>query len=211
MSIKESINHINKQIEPKKATLIAVSKKQSDARIDEALEAGQCIFGENKVQEAQQHWTRHRKEHLDLELHLIGPLQSNKAAEAVALFDVIHTIDREKIAKALSQEMNKQQRPLPCFIQVNIGNEDQKAGVSIKELESLYIYATQACGLNVIGLMCIPPLNKPAALYFCLLKKLATQLGLKELSIGMSDDYEKAIECGATHIRVGSKIFGDRL
>ncbi|MAS86673.1 MAG: YggS family pyridoxal phosphate-dependent enzyme [Micavibrio sp.] len=210
MSIKEKITAVQKEMKSK-ATLIAVSKQQPIERIEEALSAGQRVFGENRVQEAQQRWHEYRNEHPDLVLHLIGPLQSNKAAEAVTLFDVIHTIDREKITKALSDEMKKQKKDLPCFIQVNIGDEDQKSGVAIKDLESLYIYATQECGLNIIGLMCIPPLNRPAALYFCLLKKLATQLGLKELSMGMSDDYEKAVACGATHVRVGSKIFGSRI
>lgn len=210
MSIQDNFKTIQTELKISGATLIAVSKMQPEDRIEASLATGHRIYGENRVQEAQTRWNERRETYPDLELHLIGPLQSNKAADAVALFDVIHTVDREKIARILADEMKKQDRILPVFIQVNTGDEDQKAGVSLSELESLYIYATKECGLNVIGLMCIPPLNEPPAMHFALLKKKAEALGLKNLSMGMSGDYPKALELGATHIRIGSALFGER-
>lgn len=190
--------------------LVAVSKKQPDERIEEALAAGHRVYGENRVQEAYEHWEKRREAHPDLVLHLIGPLQSNKATEAVAMFDVIETLDREKIAKALANEMAKQGRDLPCFIQVNTGEEAQKAGVTPARLKELYDYCYYECGLKIIGLMCIPPIDEPPALHFALLQKLAGQLGVEKLSMGMSTDYEAAIKLGATHIRVGAGVFGER-
>lgn len=196
---------------PKATKLIAVSKQQPEERIEEALSFGHRVYGENRIQEAYQRWEKRRAQYGgDLELHLIGPLQSNKAAEAVALFDVIHTLDRPKIAKALAAEMKKQERDLPCFIQVNIGEENQKSGIMPADLHDFYEYCSKECGLNVMGLMCIPPIDEPAALYFALLKKMATSLGISSLSMGMSSDYEKAVALGATHIRIGSALFGAR-
>lgn len=190
--------------------LIAVSKQQPDARIDSALEAGLRIFGENRVQEAQGRWQPRRPLFPDLELHLIGPLQSNKAGDAVALFDVIHTLDRPKIAHALKIEMDKQNRQLPCFIQVNTGDEPQKAGIAPKEVQEFYRLCRSEIGLDILGLMCIPPIDEEAAMHFALLKTLADKLSLPKLSMGMSGDYEEAIAFGATHIRVGSALFGAR-
>jgi len=190
--------------------LIAVSKQQPDARIDSALEAGLRIFGENRVQEAQGRWQPRRPLFPDLELHLIGPLQSNKAGDAVALFDVIHTLDRPKIAHALKIEMDKQNRQLPCFIQVNTGDEPQKAGIAPTEVPEFYRLCRSEIGLDILGLMCIPPIDEEAAMHFALLKTLADKLSLPKLSMGMSGDYEEAIAFGATHIRVGSALFGAR-
>ncbi len=219
MSISENIktiqNNITKQCQawdrdPASVDLLAVSKRQPPEKIEEALRAGHRIFGENKVQEAQDHWREHRAHYPDLKLHLIGPLQTNKVRDAVALFDVIHSVDREKLATKLSTEMEKQGRALPCFIQVNIGEEDQKSGIMPQDLDSFISYCREDCGLNIVGLMCIPPFDEPPALYFGLLKKMADQHGLKQLSMGMSADYERAIALGATHIRVGTDIFGAR-
>ena len=190
--------------------LIAVSKQQPDARIDSALEAGLRIFGENRVQEAQGRWQPRRPLFPDLELHLIGPLQSNKAGDAVALFDVIHTLDRPKIAHALKIEMDKQNRQLPCFIQVNTGDEPQKTGIAPTEVQEFYRLCRSEIGLDILGLMCIPPIDEEAAMHFALLKTLADNLSLPKLSMGMSGDYEEAIAFGATHIRVGSALFGAR-
>ena len=191
-------------------SLIAVSKLQPEVRIDSALEAGLRIFGENRVQEAQGRWQSRRPYFPDLELHLIGPLQSNKAVDAVALFDIIHTVDRPKIARALKKEMDKQNRHLPCFIQVNTGDEPQKGGVSPLEVLDFHHFCSSEIGLDITGLMCIPPIDEEAAMHFALLRTLADKLSLSKLSMGMSSDYEEAIAFGATHIRVGSALFGAR-
>lgn len=190
--------------------LIAVSKKQEEARIDEALAAGQRVFGENRVQEAQERWMQRRETYHDLTLHLIGPLQTNKVKDAVALFDVIQTLDREKLARKLSTEMQAQGKNLPCFIQVNTGEEEQKSGILPAQLDDFYQFCVDECALNVLGLMCIPPVDDPAAAHFAFLHKLAGGLGLKDLSMGMSSDYELAIPLGATYIRVGTGVFGER-
>lgn len=191
-------------------TLIAVSKTFEVDDIRPVLDAGQRVFGENRVQEAMSKWPDLRSEFDGIELHLIGPLQSNKAKEAVATFDVIHTIDREKIAKALKAEMDKQERPLPCFIQVNTGEEPQKAGIGPRELESFLKYCRDEIGLNVVGLMCIPPVDEAPGPHFALLEKLADRHGLNQTSMGMSSDYDTAVGLGATYVRVGSAIFGRR-
>lgn len=190
--------------------LVAVSKKQPAERIQEALDAGHRLFGENRVQEAQDHWTAHRDTYPDLRLHLIGPLQTNKVKDAVKLFDCIETVDRPKLVDALAKEMKKQGRDLPCFIQVNTGEEEQKAGIIPADLSDFLIYCRDECGLNIVGLMAIPPVDEPPALHFAFLKKLADEHGLKELSMGMSSDFEKAIPLGATFVRVGTAIFGER-
>ncbi|NBN80191.1 YggS family pyridoxal phosphate-dependent enzyme [Microvirga tunisiensis] len=191
-------------------TLIAVSKTFEADDIRPVLQAGQRVFGENRVQEAMGKWPGLRQEFSGIELHLIGPLQSNKAREAVATFDVIHTIDREKIARALKVEMLAQGRDLPCFIQVNTGEEPQKAGIAPKEADAFIRLCREDIGLTVIGLMCIPPVEEAPGPHFALLQKIATRNGLAQLSMGMSADYGIAVSFGATHVRVGSAIFGGR-
>jgi len=195
---------------PGSATLIAVSKTIDADAIRPALNAGQRVFGENRVQEAMGKWPALRADFPDLELHLIGPLQSNKAKEAVQTFDVIHTVDREKIAKALKAEMEKQGRNLPCFIQVNTGEEPQKAGISPHDADAFIGLCKEQIGLNVAGLMCIPPVEDAPGPHFALLEKIARRNGLSGLSMGMSSDYDVAVGFGATHVRVGSAIFGAR-
>ena len=190
--------------------LVAVSKRQPADRIDAALAAGHRLFGENRVQEAMEHWGQRREAFGDLELHLIGPLQTNKAEEAVALFDMIETLDRPKLARALRKAMDKLGREVPCLIQVNTGQEAQKAGVSPAGLDELLDLARGECGLDVRGLMCIPPVDEPAGPHFALLAALAAARELSVVSMGMSGDYELAARLGATHVRVGSALFGAR-
>lgn len=189
-----------------RAKLVAVSKTFGAEDIMPVLAAGQRIFGENRVQEAQGKWPGLRAQHPDIELHLIGPLQSNKAAEAVRLFDVIQTIDRPKIAEAVAREIAKQGKTISCFVQVNTGREPQKAGVMPDELDAFL----KSCPVPVMGLMCIPPVEDDPRPHFRTLKEMATRHGLRELSMGMSGDFEAAIEEGATYVRVGSAIFGSR-
>jgi pyridoxal phosphate enzyme (YggS family) len=195
--------------DPGKVSLVAVSKKQPKEKIQAAIEAGQRVFGENRVQEAQEHWADLKEKYPDIELHLIGPLQTNKVKEAIALFDVIQTLDRPRLADKLIAEMNRQNKHIPCFIQVNTGQEAQKSGVDVSELPGFYKYCSDL-GLNVRGLMCIPPQDDPPALHFALLAKLAQELGLSDLSMGMSSDFEKAVALGATYVRVGTALFGER-
>ncbi len=190
--------------------LIAVSKRQEADRIQASLEAGFRCFGENQVQEALTRWLPLTSIYPDLELHLIGALQSNKAADAVRLFDVIHTIDRDKIAKAVSVEMKKQNKQLSCFIQVNTGLESQKSGIAPEEAVEFAQICAYDYGLIVEGFMCIPPIEEDASPHFAFLNKLASQAGLASLSMGMSADFEDAIRLGATHIRIGSAFFGNR-
>ena len=190
--------------------LVAVSKRQPDDRINAALDAGHRVFGENRVQEAQQRWSERRATHDDLRLHLIGALQTNKAAEAVALFDVIEVIDRPKLARALAAEMQKASRQPDCYIQVNTGEEAQKSGVMPDDLDTLLDICRGECGFKITGLMCIPPVEEEPAMHFGLLRSMAEQHGLSELSMGMSGDFEDAIALGATSVRVGSAIFGAR-
>jgi len=219
MSISDNIQHIQQQISDAASlsgrnsadiNLIAVSKRQPSVRLDNALAAGHRLFGENRVQEAQEHWAHRRADYPDLRLHLIGALQTNKAADAVALFDVIETLDREKLARSLAKEMTKQDKNVPCFIQVNTGDESQKSGVATPHLADFYAFCRDECALTIQGLMCIPPVDEPAALHFALLKKHADCLGLKDLSMGMSGDFEKAIPLGATYVRIGTGVFGAR-
>jgi PLP dependent protein len=191
-------------------TLVAVSKAQPLARIEAALAAGQRVFGENYVQEAQGRWPELRQRWPGVELHLVGHLQSNKAGEAVALFDVIQTLDRPKLARALVREMGQQDRCPKLLIQVNTGEEPQKSGVRPGELEGLLELCRTELGLKVQGLMAIPPEDEDGALHAALLAKLARRHGLEEVSIGMSGDYEEAIRFGATLVRVGTAIFGTR-
>ena len=194
----------------KQITLIAVSKQQQEDRIDASLATGHRVFGENRVQEAQKRWSIRKHDYSDLRLHLIGPLQSNKAADAVRLFDVIHTIDRPKIAIAIAKEASKQNKYIQCFIQVNTGDEPQKSGINPLDLGSFIDFCRNDVGLPITGLMCVPPVDEEAALHFGFLKTLASRNNLTSLSMGMSGDYEEAIKFGATHIRVGSALFGSR-
>lgn len=190
--------------------LVAVSKTFEADTIRLAIEAGQRVFGENRVQESQGKWPELKAETPGIELHLIGPLQSNKAAEAVALFDVIETIDREKIARAIAEEMKRQGKALRLYVQVNTGLEPQKAGIAPDDTAAFVNFCRDELGLAVEGLMCIPPADENPGPHFALLAKLAEKCGVKKLSMGMSGDYEVAIAFGATSVRVGSAIFGTR-
>jgi len=195
---------------PDAVALVAVSKKQPDDRIDAMLAAGQRIFGENRVQEAQARWGERRKAVPDLELRLVGPLQTNKAEDAVALFDVIETVDRDKLARALRKAMDRVGRSPRLFVQVNTGEEAQKAGVAPSEAAAFVRRCRDDHGLSVEGLMCIPPADEPAAPHFALLARIAAEAGIAKLSMGMSADYELAARLGATSVRVGSALFGER-
>ncbi len=194
----------------KDVKLIAVSKTHGEAAIEELIETGHLRFGENRIQEAQSKWPQLKEKYPNIELHLIGPLQSNKAKDAVALFDVIHTIDRSKIAMVLAEEMEKQGKRPKLFVQVNTGEEPQKAGVSPDEVVNFVNQCREDYRLDITGLMCIPPVDDEPSPHFALLAKKAKQLGLSDLSMGMSKDFEAAIQLGATYIRVGTALFGDR-
>ena len=190
--------------------LIAVSKGHGPERIVPTLEAGHRLFGENRVQEAKSKWPAMRARFPGIELHLIGPLQTNKVREALELFDAIHSLDRLRLAEALKAELAKTPKPLQLFVEVNTGEEAQKAGIAPKDTVSFVRHCRDELGLPVVGLMCIPPLNEEPALHFALLAKLARECGLSQLSMGMSEDFETAIRFGATHVRVGTAIFGER-
>lgn len=194
---------------PEDVTLIAVSKTHEAAAIQPLIDAGQRVFGENRVQEAQGKWPALREAHPDIALHLIGQLQSNKAEEAVALFDVIHSLDRPSLLTALAKAMDKAGRQVPCFVQVNIGDEAQKGGCPIADLPK-FLGEVRATGIPLAGLMCIPPADTEAAPFFAFLAKLASDNGITGLSMGMSGDYETAVMLGASHVRVGTALFGDR-
>ena len=190
--------------------LVVVSKTHDADSIRPVVEAGQRVFGENRVQEAQGKWPGLKEEYDGIELHLIGPLQSNKAEDAVALFDVIETIDREKIARAIAKEMEKQGRSPKLYVQVNTGGEEQKAGIAPEETVAFVTMCRDELGLSIEGLMCIPPVDENPGPHFALLAKLAGKCGVEKLSMGMSGDYEIAVAFGATEVRVGSAIFGAR-
>lgn len=190
--------------------LIAVSKVQPNYRVESVLEEGHRIFGENRVQEAQSKWPIFKNKYDNIELHIIGPLQTNKTRAAMELADSIHTLDRIKLAKAIARIAQELGKCPNLFVQVNTGNEEQKSGVLPQEVES-FVQECLIMDLPVKGLMCIPPVNEEASLHFALLKKISDNCGLEQLSMGMSDDFEKAISFGATHIRVGSAIFGERV
>ncbi len=196
--------------DPAEVTLVAVSKTHGPERILPVIEAGQRSFGENRVQEAKAKWPALRARFPDLVLHLVGPLQTNKAREAVALFDVIETLDRPKLALALAEEMARAGRRLPCFVQVNTGEEPQKAGLAPAATDAFVDACRQRHGIDVVGLMCIPPVDEPPAPHFALLAKIAARNGLTQLSMSMSADFATAIRFGATHVRVGTAIFGSR-
>ena len=195
---------------PEDIRLIGVSKQQPEDRIDASLAAGLRIYGENRVQEAESRWLARRSKFTDLELHLVGPLQTNKVRSAVRLFDVIQTVDRERLAHTLGRVMAEEGRHLPCFVQVNTGEEEQKAGISPGDTNAFVTACVDKYALNIVGLMCIPPAQDVAAPHFAFLKQMADQLDLPYVSMGMSADYPAAVELGATHVRVGSAIFGDR-
>lgn len=195
---------------PEDVTLIAVSKVQPDDRIDVVLAQGQRTFGENRVQEAEGRWSSRRAEYPDLDLHLIGPLQTNKVRQALGLFDAIHSVDRDKLARKLADGFAETGQSLPCFIQVNTGEEPQKAGCLPTDADEFIEKCRVTYGLPIAGLMCIPPADEEPSLHFALLKKIAQRNGLTCLSMGMSADFETAIAFGATHVRVGSAIFGAR-
>jgi len=194
---------------PSDITLIAISKTQPAEAILPLIRQGQQVFGENRVQEAQAKWSALIEEYPDLSLHLVGQLQSNKAADAVALFDCIHSLDRASLVDALGKAMDKAGRQVPCFVQVNIGAEEQKGGCPIGEVPALLALARDA-QVPVVGLMCVPPAEVEAAPYFALLAKIAADHGVSQLSMGMSGDFETAVMLGATHVRVGSALFGER-
>lgn len=196
--------------DPSGVQLVAVSKTFGPDAIVPTLDAGQRSFGENRVQEAKSKWPELRARYRDVQLHLIGPLQSNKAREAVELFDAIHTIDRPKIARAIADEQQRQGKGLKLFIEVNTGSEPQKAGIPPRETAAFLSLCRGELGLEIAGLMCIPPVDDEPSVHFAFLAKLAGDLGLTELSMGMSSDFEAAIQFGATQIRVGSAIFGTR-
>jgi pyridoxal phosphate enzyme (YggS family) len=195
---------------PSDVTLVAVSKTHGPERVRELLEVGHRVFGENRVQEAEGKFPELKAAFPDLELHLIGPLQTNKARDAVALFDVIQSVDRERLAAALVKEMDKLGRRPACYIQVNTGEEPQKAGILPKDVDAFVALCRDQYKLPVVGLMCIPPVDEEPALHFALLAKMAERNGLAKLSMGMSADYETAVRLGATHVRVGSALFGSR-
>jgi hypothetical protein len=194
---------------PADIALIAVSKTRKPEEIEPLLSAGQRLFGENRVQEAAAKWPALKAKYPDVQLHLIGQLQSNKADEAVALFDAIHSLDRLSLAAALGKAMRSQERPIPCFVQVNIGGEEQKGGCAIEALPDL-LSTVRAEGIPLAGLMCLPPAEIEPAPFFALLAELAVRHGLQGLSMGMSGDFATAIMLGATHIRIGTALFGER-
>jgi PLP dependent protein len=196
--------------DPAAVTLVAVSKTHGADRVRELLDAGQRVFGENRVQEAEEKFPALKAGHADLKLHLIGPLQTNKAREAVALFDVIESVDRERLAATLAKEMARSGRRPDCYIQVNTGEEPQKAGVLPGEVDAFVAACRDTHKLPITGLMCIPPVDEEPAPHFALLAKMAARNGLATISMGMSADYETAIRLGATHVRVGTALFGQR-
>ena len=190
--------------------LVAVSKKQNEEKVIEALEAGQKYFGENRVQEAKERWALKLQQYKNLEIRLIGPLQTNKVKQALNLFDVIETIDREKLANEIANKFNENVKTKSFYIEINTGSEIQKSGIEPLQSDNFIKYCKEDLRLPVVGLMCIPPLNEEPAMHFALLKKIADRNNLNELSMGMSNDFKEAIKFGATSVRVGSAIFGNR-
>jgi PLP dependent protein len=211
-SVRAQIEKTAREVgrDPASVRLIVVSKTFGEVDIKPVIAAGQRLFGENRVQEAQAKWPALKNAHPDLELHLIGPLQTNKVRDAVALFDVLHTLDRPKLAHALKAEMAARGKTLRLLVQVNTGEEPQKAGVIPADLPAFLALVQDELKMEIEGLMCIPPVDEEPAIHFAFLAKLAREHGLPELSMGMSGDYEAAVELGATYVRVGSAIFGSR-
>lgn len=195
---------------PAEVNLIAVGKVQPPERIAAAVEAGHRVYGENRVQEAEGRWPAYRERHPDLQLHLIGPLQTNKARAAIQLFDVIHTVDRPRLAGSLARLFDEMGRQLPCYIEINTGSEPQKAGVLPQDADAFIKACRDEYQIPVVGLMCIPPAEDVPAPHFAFLADIAKRNGLEKLSMGMSADYEQAVALGATEVRVGSAIFGER-
>lgn len=218
MGVKDNLRSVRNRIQAacdkagrdEDIQLVAVSKTFPTSSIYPALQMGQRIFGENRVQEAAEKWPALKSEFADIELHLIGPLQTNKVPAAVKLFDCIQTLDRPNLVKALAKELARHEKTMPVFVQVNIGNEPQKAGISVSDFPEFLSLCQSTPTLKVVGLMCIPPFGEDPTLYFEQLAQLARDRGLVKLSMGMSGDFEKAIPAGATHIRVGTAIFGER-
>jgi pyridoxal phosphate enzyme (YggS family) len=204
--ITDNLKSIKSHLNGTNAKLIAVSKQQPNDRIEQALDSGIRTYGENKVQEATERWAHRKADYNDLDLHLIGPLQTNKVKQAVALFDCVHTLDREKLARSIHTYAPN----MPCFIQVNTGAENQKSGVLLPDLNDFHAFCKNDLNMTIMGLMSIPPIDEPAGLHFALLAENAKRLHLPHLSMGMSGDYPLALKYGATHIRVGSKLFGER-
>ena len=204
--IIDKLNHLKKSESPK---IIAVSKTFPIDHIKPLIESGHCDFGENKVQEALEKWSDIKLKNDNIKLHLIGKLQTNKVKYAVQIFDYIHSVDSEKLAKKIYDESNKYQKKIKIFIQVNIGQENQKSGIDLDNLENLYLFCKKI-NLDVIGLMCIPPVDKNPQKHFLKMLDLNKRLNLKELSMGMSSDYLKAVEYSSTYLRIGSSIFGER-
>ena len=196
--------------DPAGITLVAISKVQPLDRVEAVLAAGHRVFGENRVQEAAGKWPDLRGRHPGVALHLVGPLQTNKVRQALEIFDAIHSVDRDRLASKLAEGFAESGRPLPCFVQVNTGEEPQKAGCLPAEADAFIARCRDEYGLPVAGLMCIPPLDEEPSLHFALLAKIAKRNGLYGLSMGMSGDFERAIALGATHVRIGSAIFGER-
>jgi pyridoxal phosphate enzyme (YggS family) len=196
--------------DPETVRLVAISKVQPLERIEAVLDQGHRVFGENRVQEAAGKWPAFRERFGGIELHLVGPLQTNKVRQALELFDVLHTVDRERLARKLADGFLESGRPLPCFVQVNTGEEPQKAGCLPAEADAFILRCRNEYGLPLAGLMCIPPIDEEPSLHFALLRKIAERNGLPGLSMGMSADFESAIALGATHVRIGSAIFGAR-
>ena len=196
--------------DPSSVTLVAISKTFAAEAIEPVIAAGQRVFGENRVQEAKAKWPPLIARHAGIELHLVGPLQSNKAKEAVALFDAIHSVDRPSLAEALAKEIARQERRPLLFVEINTGGEPQKAGVLPEHADAFIAACRETCGLTISGLMCIPPFEEPPAPHFALTAKIAKRNGLAHLSMGMSADFALAIAFGATHVRVGTAIFGTR-
>jgi PLP dependent protein len=196
--------------DPSGICLVAISKVQPLGRIEAVLDAGHRVFGENRVQEAGAKWPAFRERYPGVELHLVGPLQTNKVRQALDLFDVIHSVDRDRLARKLAEGFAETGRQLPCFVQVNTGEEPQKAGCLPAEADAFVARCRDEYGLPLAGLMCLPPLEEEPSLHFALLRKIAGRNGLAGLSMGMSGDFERAIALGATHVRIGSAIFGER-
>lgn len=191
--------------------IVAVSKRQPNDKINQCLHAGHRVFGENQVAEASQRWASLKKTYKDIKLHLIGPLQTNKARDAIQLFDVIEVVDREKLAKVLQKEKEKFKKNIEFMVQVNTGEEAQKSGVLPTEADAFINFCKGECQLNVVGLMCIPPIDEEASMHFALLREIAKRNKIRQLSMGMSNDFETAVAFGATSVRIGSAIFGQRL
>jgi len=211
IDVENQLKHIDYRFNNHNTKIIAVSKTFPIEDIRPLIDYGHQHFGENKIQEAMEKWSIIKKDHPNLKLHMLGKLQTNKVKFLLPLFDYLHSLDSEKLARKIYLEEKKKNKKLKIFIQVNIGNEIQKNGIDIKDVENFYSMCTKELNLNIIGLMCLPPKSNNPKKFFILLKNIAKKFNLKELSMGMSADYMEAVECGSTYIRVGSNIFGSRI